>query len=222
VIRRPLLPALAVVVALAVAGCGGGSDSSEPADSGSGTSSSGTSGTTGSPGTAQTGTVEGVRLTPPGTRLKVGETARVSWQPDQKTTAVVALTVTGLLKVPISTFSAWRLPTDTKRSTPYFVQVSVRNLGRSDLSGVHVPLYLLDKRGSLLEASTFEATFTPCPSRPLPAKFRKGAEADACLVYFAPDHGELVAVSFRPSEDFAQILWEGAVVTSSGQRQKQD
>lgn len=217
------------MVALLVAGCGGGSDSSEPADSGSGTSSAATTATTAtttttgpttSAGTAQPGTVEGVRLTPPGSRLKVGETAHLSWQPDQKTTGVVALTVTGLLKVPIRTFSAWRLDRRTKRSTPYFVQVSVRNLGHSDLSHVPVPLYVLDKRGTLLEASTFKAKFTPCPSRPLPAKFRQGDKADVCLVYFAPDHGELVAVAFRPSEDFSQILWEGRVIASNGQRHK--
>jgi hypothetical protein len=219
VIRRPSLPALVVVAALTVAGCGGGSGSSEPATGGSGsTSSTGTSDTPSSSGPIEPETVEGVKLTAPGTHLKLGETARVSWHPDQKTTGVVALTVTGLLKMPISTFSAWRLEPDTRRSTPYFVQVSVRNLGHSDLSHVRVPLYLLDKRGSLLQASTFRAQFTPCPSRPLPEKFKRGARTDVCLVYFAPDHGELVAISFRPTEDFDAIVWQGDVLTG-GERQ---
>ncbi len=211
------------IAALVLAGCGGGSSSSEPGDSGSDSSSSST-GTSGPPstGSSPSGTVEGVRLTQAGTQLKLGETARVSWQPDQHTTGVVALTVTGLLKMPISAFSAWRLKPETRRSTPYFVQVTVRNLGHSDLSNVRVPLYLLDKRGSLLQASTFRATFTPCPSRPLPPKFKRGDKTDVCLVYFAPDHGELVAISYRPTEDFDAITWQGTVVAGGVRQHKKN
>ena len=32
------------------------------------------------------------------------------------------------------------------------------------------------------------------------------------MVYLAPDHGELVAVSFRPEETFNPIVWEGEVI----------
>jgi hypothetical protein len=162
--------------------------------------------------------VDGVKLTRQGTHLKLGETARVSWQPDQKRTGVIAVTVEGLFKVPISVFSAWRLDRDIRRSTPYFVHATVRNLGKSDLSHVPVPLYLLDQRERLLEASTFRAKFTPCPSRPLPPKFKTGDKAEVCLVYFVPQHGKLVAISFRPSEDFDAIDWAGQVVTG-GKRQ---
>jgi hypothetical protein len=218
VTRYRSISALAAVVALTLVGCGGGSGSSEPTSGGSDSSSttstqaSGSTSASGNP----TGKVDGVSLTPEGTRLKVGQTARVSWQPDQKTTGVVALTVTGLLEMPISAFSAWRLKNETRRSTPYFVHVSVRNLGKSDLSGVAVPLYLLDQRGTLLQASRFQAPFAPCPSRPLPNKFGRGDKTDVCLVYFAPDHGKLVAISFRPTEDFDAITWAGTVVTSGG------
>jgi hypothetical protein len=207
----------ALVLTGGLAGCGGGSGSSEPAADGSGSSSSETSGSPGS-GSTTVGTVDGVSLTPGGTRLHLGDTAHVSWHPDQNTTGVIALTVTGLLKMPISAFSAWRLEPETRRSTPYFVQVTVRNLGRSDLSHVRVPLYLLDQRGSLLQASTFRAKFTPCPSRGLPAKFKRGDKTDVCLVYFAPDHGRLVAISYRPTEDFDAITWQGTVI-SGGVRQ---
>jgi hypothetical protein len=160
--------------------------------------------------------VQGVRLTPQGTRLKLGDTARVSWKPNQHTTGVIGVKVTGLLKVPISNFSAWRLSREIRRSTPYFVHATVRNLGRSDLSRVPVPLYLLDQRQTLLEASSFQASFAPCPSLPLPAKFRRGDKASVCLVYFVPHHGKLVAVSFRPQQDFDAITWRGRVVSASG------
>lgn len=222
VIRRLSLPALLAAAALVLAGCGGGGSSSEPATSGSGSSTStDPSAGTGSGSSDTSGSsvvVEGVKLTGQGSRLKVGQTARVSWQPDQKTTGVIAVTVTGLLKVPISTFNAWRLNGETRRSTPYFVHATVRNLGKSDLSNVPVPLYLLDQRQTLLQASTFQASFTPCPSRPLPAKFRPGRKTSVCLVYFAPHHGKLVAISFRPTQGFDAITWQGTVV-DGGQKQ---
>jgi hypothetical protein len=218
VIRRTL-PALVVVAALSLAGCGG-AGSSEPGAGGSG----GTGGSSGSGPTASTqsggpsqspssssAVVQGVTLTAQGSQLRLGQTARVSWKPDQKTVGVIAVSVTRLQKMPISAFSDWRLNAATQRSTPYFVHATVRNLGRSNLSNTPVPLYLLDQRNTLLQASTFQAQYPPCPSRPLPPKFTRGKRASVCLVYFAPDHGKLVAISFRPSQDFEAITWEGTV-----------
>ncbi len=218
-VTRRTLPALVVVAALSLAGCGG-AGSSEPGAGGSG----GTGGSSGSGPTASTqsggpsqspssssAVVQGVTLTAQGSQLRLGQTARVSWKPDQKTVGVIAVSVTRLQKMPISAFSDWRLNAATQRSTPYFVHATVRNLGRSNLSGKPVPLYLLDQRNTLLQASTFQASYAACPSRPLPAKFTRKKKTRVCLVYFAPDHGRLVAVSFRPTQDFVAITWEGAV-----------
>ena len=55
----------------------------------------------------------------------------------------------------------------------------------------------------------------------MPPKFKRGDKTDVCLVYFAPDHGKLVAISFRPTEDFDAITWEGKVV-AGGVRQAQE
>jgi hypothetical protein len=220
VTRRTALPALVVAAALALSSCGGGSSSSEPATSGTGSSTSTHTSSGSSSSSGSSDVVEGVRLTPQSARLKLGDTARVSWQPNQKKTGVIAIRVTGLLKMPISAFSAWRLNRDTRWSTPYFVHATVRNLGQSDLSNVPVPLYLLDQRETLLQASTFRATFIPCPSRPLPPKFKHGDKASVCLVYFAPHHGKLVAISFRPTEDFDAITWEGQVVSGGARHKK--
>jgi hypothetical protein len=212
-----------VVAGLALSACGGGSDSSSSSSagsSGSSTPASGGSGTssappsTSAPAQSQSSSasvVDGVKLTAQGSKLKVGDSARVSWQPTQKTTGVIKVSVTKLQKVPISTFSDFRLTGTVRRSTPYFVHATVTNLGKSDLSNVPVPLYLLDARNTLLQTSTFQALFPPCPSRPLPATFTRGKKASVCLVYFAPRHGKLVAISFRPSQDFDAITWTGRV-----------
>ncbi len=153
--------------------------------------------------------MQGVALTDQGTELKVGQPAQVSWHPNQKTTGVMKVWVTKLQKVPMAAFKDWQLDPATQRSTPFYVHATVRNLGKGPLSGVPVPLYVLDGHNTLLQASTFQAQFPACPSTPLPAKFTHGKKAAVCLVYFAPDHGKLVAVSFRPTQDFDAITWTG-------------
>ena len=213
--RRPVACAAILAGAtLALAGCGGGSSSTPVAGSSGSSGTSATSETTTKPAAGSSSadpavTVQGVTLTDQGTKLKVGQAAKVSWHPNQKTTGVMKVSVTKLQKVPISAFSDWRLDAATQRSTPFFVHATVHNLGRTQLSGVPVPLYLLDARNTLLQPSTFRAQFPACPSTPLPAKFTRGKKASVCLVYFAPDHGKLVAVSFRPSQDFDAITWSG-------------
>jgi hypothetical protein len=153
----------------------------------------------------------GVHLTPQGTHLRLGRAATVAWKPDQATIGVLRLAVTRLQQVRISAFRDWRLGAATRASTPFFVHVTVTNVGRSDLSHVPVPLYLLDRHKTLIQASTFRARFRACPSRPLPKRFGHGRRATVCLVYFAPRHGRLDAMSFRPSQDYSAITWRGHV-----------
>lgn len=202
--------------ALMLGGCGS-SGSSTPAAGGGGASGGSSTGTPGSSssggpsGTASSGQAQGVTLTPQGSQLKLGETAKVTWQPQGKPVSVAALTVTKLQKVPISVFADWKLDKTTQRSTPYFVRATVKNLGHSDLGGATVPLFLLDQSNTLLQPSTFEASFPRCPSRPLPSPMKQGKSVSVCLVYFVVHHGTLQAVSFRPSGDFTAITWTGHV-----------
>lgn len=218
-VLRAARPAAAVAAALVLAGCGG-SGSSTPGSaggsSGPGSGSGSGSGSTSSSGSSQGGgstpsQVQGVKVTAQGTQLGLGQTAKVTWQPTGKPVSVAAISVTKLEQVPISAFSSWRLSKATQRSTPYFVRATLRNLGTSDLSGVTVPLYLLDRSNTLLQPSTFQASYPRCPSRPLPQHFTHGKKTSVCLVYFITHHGKLQAVSFRPTGDFKAITWMGHV-----------
>lgn len=159
-------------------------------------------------------------MTAGGSQLKLGQAATVSWQPSQKKVGVLKLAVTRLQRVPISTFHDWRLDPATQRSTPYFVHTTVTNLGKTDLSQMPVPLYLLDQRNTLLQASTFRAQFPACPSRVLPTHFTHGKKTSVCLVFFAPQHGKMSAVSFRPTQDFDAITWQGPLSKPAKQHQK--
>jgi hypothetical protein len=206
--------AVVLAAALGLAGCGGDQSSGgKPAGSGP----SGSPTTSESPAAdASTGyTVtapRGVELTDPGTSLSLGETATVAWPVDQRTVGTLALTVTRLRRASISAFSDWKLDGDLLRATPYYVDVTARNVGRTDLGGVRVPLYVLTDHNLLLESSPFETTFGPCPSEALPERFRHGDTSRTCLVYLAPRHGDLLDVTFRPDQEFAPITWRGRVV----------
>jgi hypothetical protein len=213
-IRRPHL-ALVAAAALVLAGCGSG-NSSTPTTGSSGPNATAptTSRTTSSPTSQSTSSasatvVQGVSLTAQGSQLKIGEAAKVSWQPNQKVVGVLRLAVTQVQKVSIDAFRDFRLDSATQSSTPYYVHARVTNLGRTNLSGVPVPLYLLDHRNTLLQSSTFQAQFPACPSRPLPGGFTHGKKTSVCLVYFASQHGTMDAVSFRPTQAFDAITWQG-------------
>ena len=219
---RLRLPAVAAALAVALSGCSGSSSSSGDAGPSESPASSPTSeATQPSPAAKPYLPVpKGVHLTAPGSELKFDQHAVVAWRPKQQVVGVLKVTVKGAQQVSISRFKQWDLPAATKQSTPYFVHVQLKNLGRSNLTGYAVPLYVLDKRGVLLESSRFQSTFKPCPSGPFPARFKHGAKKKACLVYFAPKHGSLKAVSFRPTEKFLSIDWTGHVNTPAKKKHK--
>ena len=156
----------------------------------------------------------------------VGDQAVVAYEPRQDEVGVLDLTVTKLEQTTTKkTLSAWQLTDAQQKSTPYFVHVTVENVGESDLGGRRVPLYAVNEDNLLLESTPFASSFEACPSTALPEKFGPGAATDMCLVYLAPDHGSLEAVSFRPEETFDPINWTGEiekyVAAEAGEEEKE-
>ncbi|MFC7492606.1 MULTISPECIES: hypothetical protein [unclassified Nocardioides] len=204
ILRRLGSLALSAALVAALAACSGDDD---PAASGETDAPAGTE--SASP---YLPVPDGVALTPQGTHLEVGDQGVVAWEPRQDEVGVLDLTVTKLERTTTAkALSAWQLTKEQERSTPYFVHVTVENVGETDLGGRRVPLYVVNEDDLLLESTPFASSFTPCPSTPLPEKFRPGARKDVCLVYLAPDRGSLEAVSFRPDETFDPIIWTGEV-----------
>src|SRR6476646_6719207 len=126
--RRPLACAAILAGAtLVLAGCGGNGSSAPAAGSAGSSGTSATRRTTPTPtapsssSSAPTVTVHAWPLTAQGRQRKVGQSARVSWHPNQKTTGVMKVSVTKLQKVPISAFKDWQLDAATQRSTPFYV-----------------------------------------------------------------------------------------------------
>ena len=218
--RRATRQLLAVLTAAALlAGCSGNDQpKSEP--------STGSSSTTSTPTAAETNYLEvpdGVELTAPGSKLSLGQTATVAYEPRQGTVAALQIKVTRLRKVTFDQFVGWKIDKKVKETTPYFVDAKITNVGDTDLGGRPVPLYIVDGQNRLIEASIFTAAFHPCPGATLPKKFKNGDTTQACLVYLSPDHGDLTAVSFRPTQEFDPITWTGEVQKlSTGSKKSND
>lgn len=177
---------------------------------------------------------QGVTLTEPGWALQVGERATVAWElpaargkaaksKAKPKIAVVQLTILAMEAATLKEFTGWQLNKAARQSNPFFIRALVRNVGKTDLSGQRLPVYIVDGRNTLIQASTFEGDFKPCGSHPLPARFKPKAKAKLCTVYLAPDDGRLTAVSFRPTRKFVPITWTGALtpyVADKGKKSK--
>lgn len=213
--NRVLARSLALLMSAAVlAGCSGSDDKKDP-EPGTTSSDSSTRSTPQSTSASPyiDGVPDGIELTAPGSRLSVGDSAVVAWKPGQNASVgVFDYKVTRLEKTTFKkSFVGWKLDDATKKSTPYFVHLTVKNVGEADTGGREVFVYIADATGTLISQSTFASKFKPCPSTPLPDKFKPGAKTKVCLVFLAPDHGELKGVSFRPTEQFDPIVWTGDV-----------
>ena len=197
--RKPVIAAvLALSCALVLSACGGEATKQEP---------SATPSTT-------VEVPEGVTLTPYGTSLQFGEAATVAYEPNKKRSSVLELTVRKVSRASISELGAYVLDEATRKSTPYYVDVTVKNVGDGDLGRIDVPLYLVDSKDTLIHSSSFTNTFKPCPSQPLPAKFAANASISTCLLFLAPAGSEYRQISYRPVQEVEPILWEGEATKS--------
>lgn len=161
---------------------------------------------------------EEVELTSQGSELGVGETATVAYEPRQGMVGALDIKVTAMEKASFKQFEGWELTKQTRKATPYFVRAKVTNVGDTNLRGRPVPLYIVDGENRLIESSVFTGSFEPCEGSMLPKPFRNGDSTKACLVYLAPDKGDLTAVSFRPTQEFNPVTWTGELETSGSGR----
>ncbi|CAA9353303.1 MAG: hypothetical protein AVDCRST_MAG72-1581 [uncultured Nocardioidaceae bacterium] len=185
---------------LLLSSCGGGDGQASEAS------------TSAAPSPSSTVKVPGrVALTGGGEELRFGDTATVIFEPNKRRGSVLELTVDKVTRGDLDDLSRFVLDPSTKSSTPYYVDVAVKNIGESGVGGFTVPLYLLDDTDTLRQASTFTTEFAKCPSEQLPRRFSTDDTFKTCLVYLAPKRHAFEAVSFRPTQEFDPITWTGDV-----------
>jgi hypothetical protein len=214
---RPLAAALLALV-LALSACGGDGEPGSGGSSESGGSGGNTAGEASTEDEPYLPVPEGVELTAQGSGLAVGDTAVVAYEPRQDVVGALEITVTNLVDANFSDFVGWKLTPETRETNPYFVEATVKNVGKTNLAGEGVPLYVVDGNNKLIEASTFQSTFKPCSPESFPKPFKTGDKGKFCLVYLAPDKGDLTAVSFRPVEEFDPITWTGKLERAGGKQ----
>jgi hypothetical protein len=162
----------------------------------------------------------GVTLTKAGVELKFGEPAQVAYEPNAQRNSVLQMTVTAAAQGAITDLGSYVLDEHTLASTPYYVSVTVKNIGDGDVGQTPIPLWAVDDANTLIQASSFTNSFTRCPSTSLPTTFAPNAVVNACLVFLVPDHGKLTGLSFRPLQAVAPIVWTGTVTPPPATKKK--
>ncbi|GAA5118259.1 hypothetical protein GCM10023339_30550 [Alloalcanivorax gelatiniphagus] len=149
--------------------------------------------------------------TAPGTALEHGASAVLAWQPARDLAGELELAVEQVAEQRQSVFDGWIRDDAMTAARPYFVTVTLANVGDTDLGGQDVPLYLRDTDGALGALWTLGGDFTACQSGPLPVPFEAGTEAEMCLVYLVPDGGRIRDLVFQPTEGYDPITCTGEV-----------
>ena len=131
-------------------------------------------------------------LTPPGTKLSVGQTATVGWTPPSQSTAQgpgkaikLQVAVTALEKGTQDDLKNISLDADQKGATPYFMKVKITNLGATGPSTDEPDLTFdaIDDRKQEQGSVTFIGDFPRCENEESPKPFSKGKSYESCLTY---------------------------------------
>jgi len=157
--------------------------------------------------TAPSGTTAPDGTTLPGTKLAVGEWALVRYEPNPKHRALLALTVTLVVRGKVGDLEQFNLDDETKRSSVYYTTLTVRKVGGGDVSGERVTLYGAVSKRLVVPPLTFGSTFQRCDYQPLPKRFRTDDKTTLCMVMLAPKGGKISEIQWRPAGGEEPISW---------------
>jgi hypothetical protein len=192
---------LTVAVGLtALSGCGG--DAKD--DGGAGAANPATAPATTSPPAATTPAAATTAdsgsgaLTPGGSTLKLGAAATIAYEDSSKhLKSTITVAPTKIEKGSIDDFKNISLDADQKTATPYYAQVTVRNIGKTDLTGTDPASYIdgVDDRGQRQNEIIFFGDFARCDGSD-PKSLKPGESYDTCLTYLIPKGGSIVGMTW--------------------------
>lgn len=143
-----------------------------------------------------------------GTPKAPGQTSLAFGQ-SKKVSSSLEITVTGVKEVSAKTLS--RFPQIDRSDLPYFVYVKVTNIGKTDLGGTQIPLFLQDAHNVLQGYAPVRNPFPLCQSKPLPQHFGPNSTLSTCLIYVLGKGNSAVNVTYRPDATKFGISWSGAI-----------
>ena len=151
---------------------------------------------------------KGVTLTKGGTTLTEDKPASVVYQVGDKAASVITVTVSSVRKGSIKRdFAFFSLDDEAKTSSPFYVDVTVKNEGPAGLGGAALPIFAHDSSNTNLPANDIVGTFKPCSNSTLPKSFLPGATAKLCMVYLVPKGKALVSVDLQTGSAKDAITW---------------
>lgn len=151
---------------------------------------------------------KGVTLTKGGTTLTEDKPASVVYQVGDKAASAITVTVSSVRKGSIKRdFAFFSLDDETKASSPFYVDVTVKNDGPAGLGGAALPIFAHDSSNTNIPASQIVGSFKPCATSTLPKSFLPGATAKLCLVYLVPKGKALQSVALQTGSTKDAITW---------------
>ena len=205
--------AVTVLVCAAMAGCGGDDDDDAAQPATTQTAEATTEADSGG------GSSAGGGLTKPGTTLKIGETAHVTYKPltatDDKNLFQVDATTVKIEEGSIDDFKNISLDADQKASTPYYATVKIENTGKEiplgDTEGdPDLKFGAVDDRGQEQPSITFIGDFERCEDADAPKPFTKGKSYESCLAFLVGGDGSITEVRWKGSDKYIldPVAWK--------------
>jgi hypothetical protein len=206
----------AAVLSAGVAACGSSSSSSSasgaaaPATSSAATTSAST---TASAAATTTSASNSGGTAAPGSKLSIGQSAKVNYNPagstDKSKASTLLVTVQSFDKGSLSDFNGIQLDANEKASTPTYVKVHVTNLGPAtiDVDGSAAAIEGVDNTGNNQSSVTFIGTFPKCPDAASTKPIATGKGYDDCLTFLVP--GGITKVSYNGTNDYidSPVTW---------------
>jgi hypothetical protein len=151
---------------------------------------------------------KGVTLTKGGSKLTEDKPASVVYQVGTKAASAVTVTVTSVRKGNITKdFRFFSLDAASKASSPFYVDVTVKNEGPAGLGGASLPIFAHDNANTIFPPNELVGTFKPCPTPSLPKSFLPGSTAKVCLVFLVPKGKALQSVDLQTGSSTDAITW---------------
>ncbi|MFL5816094.1 MAG: hypothetical protein ACJ76L_00690 [Conexibacter sp.] len=221
-------------LALGMAACGGsgsddaGGSTASPAATTAADATTTSATTTETTTAADAGGAGGARLTPPGTKLGFGEQATAAWVPPSDFSVTGAqkgyrlvISVDSIERGTIDDLKNIQLDADQRRSTPYYVKVTVKALEdvKVGADDPDVTFDAIDDRGQEQGNVIFIGEFPRCDDTQVPRPFSSGKSFESCLTYLVPGGGSIDEVRWgsgpsRKNENTPYydkpIVWSGS------------
>jgi hypothetical protein len=152
-------------------------------------------------------------LTPMGTTLKVGQAAVIAYDDaSNHKHSRIEVTPRKIEKGTISDFKNIKLEGKEKNSTPYYVTMNVKNVGKGDLSGTDPASYIdgIDDRGQEQNEIIFFGEFERCNGDNAKS-LKPGESYSRCLAYLIAGGGSIVGmrwIAFDQESGKSNIDWK--------------